>query len=95
MTFLSSKPTWSSTSKAQAKQSCTRSSSAGNALLDVEVDRKPFIAFVLAADTTRLLCSNSTGSGATQNAQTVLTRSILDASVIFQTIPATWWSKVV
>ena len=57
---------------------------AGNALLDVEeVDRKPFIAFVPLPIPHAFFGSNFADRlCATQNAQTVLTRSILDASVI-------------
>ena len=57
---------------------------AGNSLLDVEeVDRKPFIAFVPLPIPHAFFGSNFADRlCATQNAQTVLTRSILDASVI-------------
>lgn len=57
---------------------------AGNALLDVEqVDRKPFIAFVPLPIPHAFYGSNFADKlCATQNARTVLTRSILDSSVI-------------
>ena len=57
---------------------------AGNALLDVEeVDRKPFIAFVPLPIPHAFFGSNFADRlCATQNAQTVLTRSILDHTMI-------------
>ena len=57
---------------------------AGNALLDVEeVDRKPFIAFVPLPIPHAFFGSNFADRlCATQNAQTVLTRSILDHAMI-------------